>query len=384
MNVELETKTAEEHSMRNRREFLTTLTAAAGGLAVRSTPPTAEGREWPNRQEGMAYRRLGRTNFMVSEMVMGGTSVAPDNYEFVLQAVDMGLNYLDTAPAYGRGKSEEGFSRVVQARPRDKYFITTKVSLWDLNRNQLYQDIFDSLSMSEQQKLKNKASEEIERRGSGNADYFVDYFSGQRGELDAAALSNVMEKEYGRRIDRKKNYRKLILDSIDESLTRLGTDYVDIMMCPHGANTPFELLNFPEIEEAFEVLKKAGKVRYLGVSAHTDPAGILDAAVEVGAYSMAMIAYNIVNQGYVDRALREAHGKDLGVIAMKVARPVSPREGTVDPVRAEKLQQAVKGSEKLPQKAYRWALRSPHLSAVISAMDNSEIVKANLPLVGTR
>ena len=60
----------------------------------------------------------------------------------------------------------------------------------------------------------------------------MDYFDSQIKELEAAALSNVMEKEYGRRIDRRKNYKELILQSIDESLARLGTDHLDLMMCP--------------------------------------------------------------------------------------------------------------------------------------------------------
>jgi len=369
--------------MQNRREVLVAGATAAARLALGPNLFSATRAEWPNRQKGIAYRRLGRTDFMVSELVMGGVGVTPDKYEQVLLAVDMGLNYLDTAPAYGKGKSEEGLSRVIEARGRDKFFVATKVSLWDLNRNQLYQDIFESLPSSEQKKLKSRASQEMERSGSTESDNFVGYFNGQQEELEAAALSNVMEQEFGRRIDRKKNYKELILNSIDESLTRLGTDYVDIMMCPHGANTPHELLNFPEIREAYEILKKAGKVRYLGVSAHTDSAGILKAAVEAKAYSMAMVAYNIVNHSYVDEALKYAHTNDLGVIAMKVARPVQSRQGSADPKRVERLEAALAGPWTIPQKAYLWALRNPNLSAVISAMESSEIVEANVPLAKT-
>ncbi len=366
----------------NRREFVFSVGSVAGGLRLGGTSFPQAVAEEGSEVRGMAYRRLGRTNFRVSEVVMGGGDISPDNYDHVLQALDMGLNYLDTAPAYGRGESEKGLSRVIKSRPRDQFFITTKVSLWDLNRNRLYQDIFDSLPPSEQNKLKNKASEAIERQGAAETEYFLNYFTGQREELEAAALSNVMEKEFGRRIDREKNYKELILNSIEESLTRLGTDYVDIMMCPHGANTPYELLNYPEIPEAFEVLKRAGKVRYLGVSAHTDPAGILRAALEAKVYSVAMVAYNIVNHAYVDEALRYAHQNDLGVIAMKVARPVHSPDRIVDPRRVELMERALEGPWTTPQKAYLWALRNPHLSAVISAMANVEMVRANLPLAG--
>ncbi|MGI8784635.1 MAG: aldo/keto reductase [Acidobacteriota bacterium] len=371
--------------MHNRREFLISSARAAlgasmlPGLPALAAPPA----EWRNRQSGMAYRRLGRTGVMVSEVVMGGNTISPDSYEHVLLALDGGLNYLDTAPAYGGGKSEAGYARVIGARGRDKFFLTTKVSLWDVNRNKLYQDIFKSLPASDQTRLKGKAADEIARRQADAPDYFCNYFNSQRGELDAAALANVMEKEYGRRVDRKANYRKVIVDSVEQSLARLGTDHVDFMMCPHGASTPHELQNYPEIFEAYESLRKAGKVRYLGVTAHTDPAGILEAASQNKSYSIAMIAYNIVNQNYVAAALEKASGRGLGVIAMKVARPVFPSPTRpAEPARARLIEDAVAGPWKPPQKAYLWALRNPHLGAVISEMVDAAMVRDNLPLAG--
>src|SRR5438046_10498791 len=102
-------------TMQNRREFLAASAAAALAQILASKPdaaPAGASGEWRNRQSGIAYRRLGRTGYMISEVVMGGNTIAPDNYEHILAALDMGLNYLDTAPAYGRGRSEEGYARV--------------------------------------------------------------------------------------------------------------------------------------------------------------------------------------------------------------------------------------------------------------------------------
>jgi aryl-alcohol dehydrogenase-like predicted oxidoreductase len=359
--------------MIRRREFLGTLAAGA-----------ASAREWRNRQPGMNYRRLGRTGFMVSEIVMGGNLITPDNCEHVLAAIDAGLNYLDTAPAYGRGRSELGFARVLRSRPRDRVFLTTKVSLWDGNRNKLYREIFDSLPASEQKRLQGRIEQELARRGVLEPDYLVNYFPAQVEEVRAAALANVMSEQYGRSIDRDRNFRQLIIDSVEESLKRLGTDYVDVITCPHGASTPFEVLGYPETFEAFEKLKKEGKVRHLSVSAHSDPAGVLRAAVEARAYSMAMIAYNIVNHTLVAPALEEAARNDVGVIAMKVARPVhDERPGfSADPRRLARLEQAVPGPLKTPQKAYVWALRNRNIAAVISEMGTLALVKDNLPLAG--
>ncbi len=433
--------------MLNRREFMASSAAAlTAALAQKAdaAPDGAKG-EGRNRQSGMAYRQLGRTGFMISEMVMGGNTIAPDNFEHVLLAMDMGLNYLDTAPAYGNRKSEMGYAKVIASRKRDTFFLNTKISVWDINRGKLYQQIFDSLPEPEKKKFRNKAQEEMERRRSLDQDYLGGYFAGQRPEIELSALCNAMAKTYGHKIDRDRNYKQIVLDSLDASLKRLGTDHVDLLMCPHGASTQSELLDHPEIFEAFEILKrkgrrprpqtaqkhacyrcgrqlrfarapqkrkgrggaapngeehavfeapervrfarvpqkKQGKVRHLGVSAHNDPAGILEAAVQAKVYSAAMVAFNIVNRAYTEKAVEQARKSGLGVIAMKVARPVfnGRNNGTPDdPKRVQLVQDAVPGPLKVPQKAYLWALRNPNLSAVVSELINANLVKDNLPL----
>ncbi|MBI3209468.1 MAG: aldo/keto reductase [Candidatus Solibacter usitatus] len=366
----------------NRREFLA-LSFAAAIAGKAAAAPANEPGEWRNKQSGMAYRRLGRTGYMISEVVMGGNLISPTNYEHVLMALDHGLNYLDTAPAYGRLKSENGYAQVVKARKRDSFFLNTKVSDLVTNRGDLYDTIYESLAASEQKKWDTRVADEIARLGAFQPDYIGDYFDGQRPGMEQAVRANLMEKEYGRRIDRGKNYRQLILDSVDKSLKRLGTDYLDLLACPHAVSTAAELETHPEMFEAFDVLRKAGKVRHFSLSAHNDPAAVLDAAVRTGQYSAAMVAYNIINHRFVDASLQRAHKAGMGVIAMKVARPVhnGRNRGIVDPPeRIAKANAAVPGPMKVPHKAYLFALRNPNLSAVISEMGTAEITKDNLPL----
>jgi aryl-alcohol dehydrogenase-like predicted oxidoreductase len=377
-------------SQNHRREFLWLSAQAAVAAAVASKADAALSGapgEWRNKQSGMAYRRLGRTGFMISEIVMGGNLISPSNHDQVFYALDHGLNYLDTAPAYGNGQSELGYARVLKARKRDSFFLNTKISLFDVNRNKLYQEIFASLPEPEQKRLRSLAQDDIERRKALEPDYFCDYFPSQRGEVEQSALASVMEKKYGRSIDRNKNYKQLVFDSFEQSLKRLGTDHVDLLMCPHGASSGYELRNYPEVFDAFETLRKAGKVRHLGVSSHSDPGGVLEAAVDMKIYSAAMVAYNVVNHAYVDKALERAHRSGLGVIAMKVARPVHHGRNNGqpdDPQRVARIQSLVEGPLKTPQKAYVWGLRSPHLSAVISEMGNMEITRDNLPLAAPK
>ena len=56
--------------------------------------------------------------------------------------------------------------------------------------------------------------------------------------------------------------KKHILESVDGSLRRLGTDYVDILLL----HRPDMLMEPEEVAEAFTRLEKAGKVKYFGVS----------------------------------------------------------------------------------------------------------------------
>ncbi len=362
---------------------------AAALVATRIAPPALGAKasgEWRNRHSPMAYRRLGRTGFMISEFVCGGNTISPTHNDHVRLALDMGLNYLDTAPAYGRGESERGYAPVIRgSSQRQRVFLATKVSPWDIHRNEVFQKILDSLPEAEQKAIRREAAEDLAGRNVRAPDYFCNYFDGQWAEVESAALSNALEKRYGDRIDKKKEYTSVIIQSVEDSLRRLGTDHVDVLLCPHGANTPQEM-RVPEIFEAFERLRKAGKARHLGFSAHSDPAGTLQAALETGRYSMGMVAYNIINHGYVDYILREAHKKDLGIIAMKVARPVWPggNRPPAAPERLERIDRAVPGDLKVPMKAYLWALQNAHIAAVNSELITAEMVKDNLALAGRK
>jgi len=376
-----------------RRDFVKASIALGAGTAIASPSPlqapgntsrassTAEV-EWRNKQPEMRYRRLGRTGFMISEIVCGGDPIAPDNNRHVEMAIEMGLNYLDTAPAYGAGKSEMGYSAVIQGAKRDQVFINTKISPFTFSRFEAYQKTFDSLGAEEQAEILREVSEDIERRRVTVPNYFGNYFNGQIRQVEQAALANAMEKKYGAKIDRRAIYVDTIVRSLESSLERLKTDHVDLMMCPHGAASAAEV-QVPEIYEAFEKLRQQGKVRFLGVSAHNDPAGVLKAAMETGVYSVAMVAYNIMNRQYVEPVIEEAHRRDFGVIAMKTAQAVFEPDRSTKPVpeRAALLHQSVPGDLNLHQKAYQLALNNPHLSAAISNMVNEQQMKENLAVV---
>jgi len=94
----------------------------------------------------MQHRTLGRTGLRVSEIGFGGAQVGIPNYmekwdpagaaeqatiiEALNHALDIGLNYIDTAPGYGNGISEEILGRVIGKR-RAECIVATKVSNYD-------------------------------------------------------------------------------------------------------------------------------------------------------------------------------------------------------------------------------------------------------------
>jgi aryl-alcohol dehydrogenase-like predicted oxidoreductase len=366
----------------NRRGFLAACAAGVVGSALpapaAAIPPGDV--EWRNRQPGMTYRRLGRTGLMVSSIGMGGDDIRPDNKDQVLWAVDQGLNYFDTAPNYGNGLSEKGYAQVLKARGRDKLFQVTKVNLFP-NRTMRYESILRSLPESEQAEIRNRVAEDVKSNGTENPNYLGNYFSGQGAFMRMAACANILAEKYPDKIDRRKEYKQYILDSVETSLKSLGTDYVDCVLM-RGIETPYEIKNTPEVFEAFEILKKQGKARHLGFSAHSDPAGILDAAIDTGQYSMGMVAYHFLNDKWLGPVIEKAKKADVGVLAMKSSRviqnPYNRRQ--LNPERVRALNAAVPGDMTPFQKGFSWALQNQNISGVVIGMSDMAMAKEDVPL----
>jgi aryl-alcohol dehydrogenase-like predicted oxidoreductase len=81
----------------------------------------------------MQFRQLGSSDLQVSEICLGswltyGGGVADDQAEeCVEKAFEVGINFIDTANVYSRGKAEEFLGEVLAPRPRDSYILATKL-----------------------------------------------------------------------------------------------------------------------------------------------------------------------------------------------------------------------------------------------------------------
>src|SRR5512138_293609 len=83
----------------------------------------------------MKYRRLGRTNYEVSEIGYGAWGIGgkqwlggtdDESLKALRRAIELGLNFIDTALAYGEGHSEQLVGEIVREAP-GKVFVATKV-----------------------------------------------------------------------------------------------------------------------------------------------------------------------------------------------------------------------------------------------------------------
>jgi L-galactose dehydrogenase len=88
----------------------------------------------------MEYRELGNTGIKLSSLSFGASSLGQefrqvdvgDAMQCVHVAIDLGMNFIDTSPFYGRGMSEVLLGVALRDVPRDKYYLGTKLGRYDL------------------------------------------------------------------------------------------------------------------------------------------------------------------------------------------------------------------------------------------------------------
>lgn len=82
----------------------------------------------------MEYRKLGRTGMRVSEVSFGAWAIGgswgsvddDESYGALNRAIDLGVNFIDTADVYGDGHSERLIGRLLEERQNDEIFVATK------------------------------------------------------------------------------------------------------------------------------------------------------------------------------------------------------------------------------------------------------------------
>ncbi|MBN2814112.1 MAG: aldo/keto reductase, partial [Bacteroidales bacterium] len=151
-----------------------------------------------------------------------------DNPALVKAAYNMGFVHFDTAHVYQEGRNEVMLGELFKEIPRENIVLATKVGADGIDR--------------------------------------------QTGEPGPATT------------------KEGILTKFEASMNRLQMKYVDILYL-HGVSSRNTALA-PPLLEAFDELKKQGKVRYVGMSTHRNEPEVIQAAIDSNFYNVVLTAIN--------------------------------------------------------------------------------------------
>jgi len=297
----------------------------------------------------MNYRKLGRTNFQVGDIGYGAWGIGgiqwlggddDESLRALHRAIELGLNLIDTALAYGDGHSERLVGQVVRQTGR-KIYVATKVP----PKNQLW--------------------------------------PAQPG----VGIEEVFPYHY-------------IMECAEESLRNLGAGTIDLLQL-HVWNP--EWIDRDEWRRAFRDLKRAGKVQAVGVSINDhQPDSALD-LVRTGLIDTVQVIYNIFDQTPEANLFPLCQKENIGVLA-RVPLDEGSLTGHVGPdtkfppgdfreryFRGDRKKRVAErvaalqsdlGSASLPDTALRFCLSHPAVSAVIPGMRGVRHVESNIALSG--
>jgi predicted aldo/keto reductase-like oxidoreductase len=221
-----------------RRNFLKGASTAAVGLASTSFWNLGHSFADSRKADTLQYRTLGRTGLKVTTVSMGVMNCSDPSV--LMRALDLGINFYDTAHSYMGGRNEEMVGSAFSGK-RDKVLIQTKFQF--------------------------SASEKENRR------------------------------------------------SVETSLKRLKTDYVDVLLA-HSLKKTVELSD-PVLLRFLQNMKKEGKARFTGFSTHTDMARLLREAAKSNLHDVVLTSYNFTHSNELKGAIASAAESGIGIVAMK-------------------------------------------------------------------
>lgn len=270
----------------DRRDFMKTGAAAAVAGAVYTTASGkqvhAEDLDKRNYQpDKMNYTRLGRTNFLCSRLTFGcGAALIGGKATRLLErAFEQGVNHFDVGTTVYYKGSEKELAPFLK-KNRDQVWVTSKA--------------FARNGMGTQEGVK---------------------YTVEMAKQDATYWTQLL----------------------DGSLSDLGQEHVDAYYLMGVGDA--DCVKSEEMHNAFLAAKTAGKVSHYGISTHKRAAACLEAAIDSGWHSLAMIA--ITPAGWYDwdskqlladtppmtaiqPLIEKARKADIGLVGMKAARFISP------------------------------------------------------------
>jgi|WetSurMetagenome_2_1015567.scaffolds.fasta_scaffold02231_11 predicted aldo/keto reductase-like oxidoreductase len=197
------------------------------------------------------------------------------------------------------------------------------------------------------------------------------YMNGRNEEIVARALKGMHDKVYvATKIISSSRSKEDIVRDVETSLKALERDHIDVIQL-HNV-TGRERLFEPEMREALVKLKQQGKVRFFGVTTHTNETEVVNAIVDDKDkfFDTILVKYNFKSGDDLRKAVARAAQSGIGVIAMKTQAggyttdalgPISPH-----------------------QAALKWALQDKSITAAIPGMRDMGHLREDIAVMGMR
>jgi len=211
----------------------------------------------------------------------------------------------------------------------------------------------------------------IERAADLGVTYFDTarvYQSGNNERMVGAALKK-KRKDIVLSSKTPAHTKEEALQTLDKSLAELGTDYLDIWYL-HGKSSPKDVTD--DLIDAQQTAKKAGKIRFAGVSTHTGQPELMPSLMKNPNIDVILTAYNFTMEPIMKTLIADAAAAGKGIVAMKVMaggfRTIKPSDPNYNKLKEEGALLA----------ALKWVVRNPNVHTTVPSMTDMDQLDENL------
>jgi aryl-alcohol dehydrogenase-like predicted oxidoreductase len=233
----------------------------------------------------VTVRRFGTTDLMVSEVGVGCSRIGGvfsagssrrDELDLLREAIDSGINFLDTADLYSQGQSEILVGKAIKGW-RDRVVVATKGGYVVPSSSQL---------LSRAKPLLRPVVRTLRIKKPGAA-----------GPGPAPAMAQDFSPQHLR-------------GAVEASLRRLGTDYIDIYQLH---SPPRAVVEVGEFVPALEELRAQGKIRHFGIGA--DDADAAEPFERHPALRSVQVPFSAIDQAAATRVFPAAARTGVGIVS---------------------------------------------------------------------
>jgi len=192
------------------------------------------------------------------------------------------------------------------------------------------------------------------------------YMGGRNEEMVGKAFQGKRDKVY---LQTKVHAHdeKRMRASVERSLRRLRTDYIDVLVW-HGHNSTEEVSDREQFD-FMEKMKREGKIRFSGFSSHSRMAPLLREAANCGYHDVALVSYNFTHSKELKEAVAMVARAGVGIVAMKT------QAGGYTKEKMEGLNPH--------QAALKYILRDPNVAAAVPGVTAIEQIEECAAVMGT-